>query len=129
MRYASLNAHKGWSQSRKDDLEAIGYIIVYFMNQGQLPWMEAELKDDAKATDEDVEKSDQEQLEIKEKTSIEDLCKGLPPCIYEYFFHLQNLDFDSKPDYKRMKGLFEEYFTNLNGGKQADPDIKFDWVF
>ena len=28
-----------------------------------------------------------------------------------------------------MKGLFEEHYTNLNGGKQADPDQKFDWIY
>ena len=28
-----------------------------------------------------------------------------------------------------MKGLFEEHYTSLNGGKQADPDQKFDWIF
>lgn len=38
-RYCSVNAHSKYQQSRKDDLEAIGNILVYFFNNGHLPWM------------------------------------------------------------------------------------------
>lgn len=68
-RYASTNAHKGCEQSRRDDLESIGIVLIYFL-KGSLPWQGLHGKD----------KEDKiEQIKIKKcGTTTEELCKGLP---------------------------------------------------
>jgi casein kinase 1 len=63
-RFMSIDAHLGREQSRKDDLEALGYILIYFLS-GRLPWK--------------GDKSYYEKVgEKKKKTSIKDLCRGYP---------------------------------------------------
>lgn len=68
-RYTSINTHLGLEQSRRDDFESIGYLIILFL-KGRLPWQGLK----AKNKREKYEK-------IKEKkliTPLESLCKGLP---------------------------------------------------
>ena len=66
-RYASINALNGYTQSRRDDLEAIGYVLVYFL-LGRLPWQGMLNKN----KDERYMKI----MEIKRDTDPHDLCKG-----------------------------------------------------
>merc|ERR1711937_812160 len=63
-RYASINAHKGVEQSRRDDLEAIGHMFLYFL-RGALPWSGL----DAKTQEEKYRKI----MEKKEQTPLGDL--------------------------------------------------------
>jgi len=70
-RYASINAHLGIEQSRRDDLESIGFVLVYFC-LGRLPWQSK--NDKAKFPNKIIEK--------KLITPPEILCKKLPSNIY-----------------------------------------------
>ena len=132
MRYCSLNAHQGHTQSRRDDLEAIGNIIVYFMKDGNLPWMRAEVRipgGDVSKCRSFYEDQEREQLNIKENTTIESLCEDLPDCVYKYMTYVRNLRFEEKPNYKMLRGLFDELCLELNNSKPIDPDQKFDWYY
>jgi len=69
IRYASINAHLGIELSRRDDLESIGYMLVYLLT-GSLPLQG--IKDSKKKVKTEVVSN------LKISTSIETLCKDCP---------------------------------------------------
>lgn len=98
-RYASINAHKGVEQSRRDDLEAIGHMFLYFL-RGALPWSGL----DAKTQEEKYRKI----CEKKETTKLDDLCKGFPVQFQEYLAAARGLGFSERPDYKMLFELIHK---------------------
>ncbi|WJX84797.1 Casein kinase 1-like protein 10 [Trifolium repens] len=114
-RYASLNTHLGIEQSRRDDLESLGYVLMYFL-RGSLPWQG--LKADTKQQKYDnIAKK-------KMKTSIEVLCGSYPPEFALYFHYCRSLQFEDKPDYSRLKRLFKALFIR----EGYEFDHVFDWT-
>jgi serine/threonine protein kinase len=114
-RYASVNAHLGLEQSRRDDMEAIGYCLIYFL-RGSLPWQGLK----AQTKHEKYHKI----METKMSTSLETLCKGFPTEFMTYISYCRSLRFEDKPDYNYLRRLFKELFAR----EGFDPDIPFHWV-
>ena len=115
-RYASVNTHLGIEQARRDDVEALGYILVYFM-KGNLPWQGLK----ARNMKEKYEK-------IKEKkisTSLEDLCKGLPDEFKTFIQYSRDLKFEDRPDYSYLKNLARQIAESNN---LIFDNNKFDWI-
>ena len=102
VRYASIHTHLGEEQSRRDDLESLGYVMVYLVKR-HLPWMQSGGKDKTEMH--------QRIMKCKIHTSIEDLCEGLPPCFGQYFQAVRRLSFDAAPDYQLLKSFFKIKFT------------------
>lgn len=114
-RYASMNTHIGIEQSRRDDLESLGYVLMYFL-RGSLPWQG--LKAGTK-------KQKYEKISDKKiSTSIEALCRGYPSEFASYFHYCRSLRFDDKPDYAYLKRIFRDLF--IREGFQFD--YVFDWT-
>ncbi|XP_041994619.1 casein kinase I-like isoform X2 [Salvia splendens] len=114
-RFASINTHLGIEQSRRDDLESLGYVVMYFL-RGSLPWQGLQAGNKKQKYDRISEK--------KVQTSIESLCRGYPTEFASYFHYCRSLRFEDKPDYSYLKRLFRDLF--IREGFQFD--YVFDWT-
>ena len=124
-RYASLNAHFGRTQSRRDDLEALCYIWLFFLT-GSLPWQG--LKNwDGKTPKE----SNAINLQIIRdmKMSMEKVFSSLPIEFKIYLDYCRSLSFDQVPEYEQMRLLFKELYIRLDFPLTPDGEmeIQFDW--
>ncbi|XP_054604992.1 casein kinase I isoform X1 [Nothobranchius furzeri] len=113
-RYASINTHLGIEQSRRDDLESLGYVLMYF-NLGSLPWQGLKAATKRQKYERISEK--------KMSTPIEVLCKGYPSEFSTYLNLCRSLRFDDKPDYSYLRQLFRNLFHRQG----FSYDYVFDW--
>jgi len=114
-RYASINAHLGIEQSRRDDLESMGHVLMYF-NRGSLPWQGLKAATKKQKYDRISEK--------KMSTPVDVLCKGYPTEFAMYLNYCRGLRFDEAPDYMYLRQLFRILFRTLN----YNYDYVFDWT-
>ncbi|XWS64761.1 hypothetical protein CRYUN_Cryun05aG0031200 [Craigia yunnanensis] len=114
-RYASVNTHLGVEQSRRDDLESLGFVLMYFL-LGSLPWQGLKAGTKKQKYDKISEK--------KMLTPVEVLCKSYPSEFISYFHYCRSLRFEDKPDYSYLKRLFRDLF--IQEGYQFD--YVFDWT-
>lgn len=113
-RYASVNTHLGIEQSRRDDLESLGYVLMYF-NRGLLPWQGLKAANKRQKYEKIREK--------KLSTTVEELCQGYPPEFATYIYICRNLKFDDVPNYDNLKVLIKQLFTRCG----FTYDFVFDW--
>eukprot|EP00658_Telonema_sp_P-2_P034559 TRINITY_DN2521_c0_g1_i6.p1 TRINITY_DN2521_c0_g1~~TRINITY_DN2521_c0_g1_i6.p1 ORF type:complete len:298 (+),score=61.20 TRINITY_DN2521_c0_g1_i6:308-1201(+) len=114
VRYASINTHNGIEQSCRDDLESLGYVLVYFL-RGSLPW--SGMKAPSKKTKYNMIK------ERKQGIPTRELCKEFPEEVAEYLDYTRGLQFAEKPDYDYCRSLFEAIAEN----ETMSDDGVFDW--
>ena len=112
--YASIYTHKGIEQSRRDDLESLGYMMIYFI-KGELPWV------NVKGKNKDVKYKKIMEKKIELKPEI--LCEGLPDEFKQYFKYVRELQFTEEPNYEFLFGLFNNAMKKNN----IKNDFKFDW--
>ncbi|KAG0168219.1 serine/threonine protein kinase [Apophysomyces sp. BC1015] len=114
-RYASINTHLGVEQSRRDDLESLGYMLVYF-SKGSLPWQGLKATTKQKKYDRIMEK--------KMTVSPDVLCRGLPLEFVIYLNYTRTLRFEDRPNYSYLRRLFRDLF--VSSGFSFD-DV-YDWT-
>lgn len=116
IRYTSVNGHMGYELSRRDDLESIGYMLIYLI-KGKLPWQGLCQKD--------MSREDKYRMiyECKKNTTNEQLCQGLPREFRIYMDYVKSLDFAEKPNYNYLYNLFTQSFKKNNFVYDDD----YDW--
>ena len=115
-RYASINALSGNDQSRRDDLESVGYVLIYLI-KGILPWQGI----DAKTKEEKYSKI----LYKKQTISPEELCSGYPDELVNYLKYTKNLEYEEDPKYDYLIELFEKM---IKVDLKEIIDYRYDWI-
>jgi len=115
-RYLSYNASRGVEQSRRDDLESVGYMLVNLRN-GTLPWTGLNLKGSH------VKKKYYQSVGLKRNIKPEDLCKNLPQEFADYVRYCRNLGFEEDPDYNYLINLFRGLLIKM----KENNDSNFTW--
>lgn len=111
-RYMSINTHLGREQSRRDDMEALGNVFLYFL-RGSLPWQGLKARDNR----EKYERIGQKKQAIR----IDELCAGFPPEFAKYVAYTRRLGFEEEPDYEQCR----EWFRAVYAAQPADELL--DW--
>jgi len=98
-RYASIASHRGLEQGRCDDLEALGYVLMYFL-RGNLPWQGMKAPT--------YSCWNKHVMNVKVKAKSEELCKGYPSEFAEFFLYCASLSFEQRPDYAMLRQRFKD---------------------
>ena len=118
-RYVSINTHLGIEPSRRDDIESIGYVLIYFL-KGSLPWQ------GMKAGGQKYQRIMEKKLQIP----TEVLCYGLPDEIVYYLNYTKSLRFEERPDYDYLRNLFVRLLGTCSTLYNLTREfLRFDWCF
>jgi serine/threonine protein kinase len=116
VRYSSINSHLGRTQSRRDDLESLAYVIVYLV-KGRLPWQGVAVCPGEVHHD--------KVLQIKQVTTAKTLCEGMPRPFLKFIRHIQSLNFEDQPDYRYLRSLLAQCVLPLgqmSPATQTEPE-------
>ncbi|KAF8740954.1 hypothetical protein AX14_006432 [Amanita brunnescens Koide BX004] len=114
-RYMSINTHLGREQSRRDDLESLGHVFMYFL-RGGLPWQGLRAATNKQKYEKIGEK--------KQNTPITELCDGFPEEFAIYMNYVRKLGFEETPDYDFLRELFTKVMKAIG----EPEDGVYDWM-
>jgi len=116
-RYASMRVHRGYERSRRDDFEALAYVLMYLIN-GRLPWQGLKLKDRTHKWKVILAK--------KKDSTLEELCQNCPNVLRDFVVYCRAMRFNQRPKYAYWRKRFMDVFQEVFPGDISL--FKYDWV-
>lgn len=113
-RYSSIRNHKGYEQSRRDDLESVAYMLLYML-KGKLPWQGVKESDKSEKC--------KKICNLKETITLQELCKDVPPFMFKMMRYIRFLRFVECPDYEYLRKLMYNYIIQHN-----NESVEYDWI-
>mmetsp|Transcript_9534 Transcript_9534/g.18513 ORF Transcript_9534/g.18513 Transcript_9534/m.18513 type:complete len:337 (+) Transcript_9534:967-1977(+) len=114
-RYASLCTHLGIEQARRDDMESLGYVLIYLL-KGSLPWQGLQARTRKEKYD--------NIMQVKMNIVLSELCSGLPPEFELFLQYCRTLRFTDAPDYEYIKRLIRDAMSR----NSFMTDYVYDWT-
>ena len=102
--FASVNALRGVELSRRDDLESLGYMLIYFL-KGDLPWEHIKSSNNSEKR--------RKIYQIKKYYNLSELCEGIPEEFKLFLNYVKSLNFKEEPDYNYCFSLFYGIFKKM----------------
>ena len=103
----------GFELSRRDDLQSLGYMLIYFI-KGELPWSDINIKN----TEEKIKII----LEMKKSIKNDELTQGLPEEIKIFMDYISKMKFEEEPNYSYLKKLILDVLNK----KDSDNNYYFN---
>ena len=115
LKYSSVNTMRGVSPSRREDLESLGYMIIYLYNK-KLPWENLQSQDKNSLA--------QKIFELKKTIKMEHLCVNMPEEMIIYMNYVKSLKFEQEPNYNYLRELFQNLLKKFNLNERPH----FSWI-
>jgi len=115
-RYASMRVHRGYERSRRDDFEALAYVLIYLIN-GRLPWQGLKLKD--------RQHKWKVILAKKKEATLDELCQNCPVVLNDFVVHCRAMRFNQRPKYAYWRKRFMDTFREMTD--VPEEDFRYDW--
>ena len=113
--FLSMNTFKGIEQTRKDELESLGFVIIYLFN-GSLPWSKIKFNT--------IYEGLTKIYAIRKKVSIENICSNMPKEFNIYMNYVNNLKYEQCPNYEYLRNLFLNILKKIGDANEQ----LFSWV-
>jgi len=110
LNFASINTHNFYEQSRRDDLESVAYMLIYFFF-GELDWINCEKNSDLNSIK--FEEFGSENNFVRTKKELIASNSNIPKVLVDFYKNVRFLEFEERPNYEKYIHNFREELNIL----------------